>query len=422
MENSPVEYGPLKEAIGLSGGLDHYKLTMSQFQYEKEPDAEVTFTFKNRGEQRLADYVDAEDLQTRFNRLREISWSDDELEYFKTIRTSDGSQLITNEYIDFLQSNKLPEIQVQVDTNTSDLAITSTAEWPLVTFWETIVMSEVNEAYFEGYIRNNSIDIMELYEEGAKRLDEKITVLQANPDIKFVNFGTRRHFSLRWHRYVDERLKQECPENFLGTSNLATARELDLVPSGTFAHEMPMVYCGLADSRDENIRAAHGAFLNQWYERFPDYDVALTDTFTTEFFFEDFTKKQAENYQKLRQDSGDPIKFGEKALAYYEANGIDPKTKTIVFSDGLDIDEILRLHNIFKDRINIVFGWGTTLTNDLGIPALSIVMKATCVNGKETVKLSDEPGKHTGSEDKVDEYEKTFNVKDERHECTLTTV
>lgn len=405
----PMPYGPLQEEVGLSGGLDQYKLTMSQFQYEKLPDAEVTFTLKNRGKQRLADYVDPASLQRRFDFLRQRGWSQEELDYFRTIPTPSGENLVTDEYVDYLATDLLPDISVSIDNETNDLAIEATGPWPLVTFWETIVMSEVNEAYFENYVRTNNIDIFELYDEGARRLQEKIAILQANPDIKFVNFGTRRHFSLRWHRYVDEQLKQYCPENFMGTSNLATARELGLTPSGTFAHEMPMVYCGVADASDADIRAAHGIFLDEWQARYPDYDVALTDTYTTDFFFADFTEEQANKYRKLRQDSGDPIEFGEKAIAFYESLGIDPATRTIVFSDGLDIDAIIALHENFKGRINTVYGWGTTLTNDLGLPPLNIVMKATHVrlrDGREAdlVKLSDDQGKETGPKDLVEKY------------------
>lgn len=404
-----IPYGPLLEETGLSGGLDQYKLTMSQFQYEKRPDAEVTFTFKNRGSQRLAEYVNPTALQNRFDFLRNHGWSQDELAYFSSINTPNGERLITDEYIDYLAANPVPEVQVTLDLETNDLAIQATGEWALVTFWETIVMSEVNEIYFENYVRANNVDIFDLYDEGARRLDEKIAQLQGNPDIKFVDFGTRRRFSLRWHRYVDEQLKQRCPGNLIGTSNLATARELGLAPSGTFAHEMPMVYCGIADAEGKNVRDAHGNFLNEWHERYPDYDVALTDTYTTDFFFAELTDDQANKYRKLRQDSGDPIEFGEKAITYYESIGIDPTTKTIVFSDGLDIDTIVTLHDHFKGRINTVYGWGTTLTNDLGIPALNIVMKATRVtlpdgHAADLVKLSDTPGKHTGPTYKVEEY------------------
>jgi nicotinate phosphoribosyltransferase len=242
-------------------------------------------------------------------------------------------------------------------------------------------------------------------------LSEKIAILQQNPNIKFADFGTRRHFSLRWQKYVLERLIKECPENIVGTSNVALARSLDIRPIGTFAHETLMVYAGLADERGEDIRASHNKFLYDWFDFYgEDLSIALTDTFGSEFFLADFTPEQARKWRGMRHDSGDPYKFGEDVIKFYENLDIDPTVKTIVFSDGLDIDTIVELHKHFEGRVRLLFGWGTTLTNDLGLPALNIVMKATKVNGIETVKLSDNTGKHTGSEEQIRRYENVFRA------------
>jgi nicotinate phosphoribosyltransferase len=134
----------------------------------------------------------------------------------------------------------------------------------------------------------------------------------------------------------------------------------------------------------------------------------LTDTFGSDFFFADFGDERAAAWRALRHDSGDPVKFGEKVISFYEQHGIDPKTKTIVFSDGLDIETIVQLYEHFNDRVGVVFGWGTTLTNDLGLPALNIVMKATEVNGTSTVKLSDVQTKHTGNPNMIERYTNEF--------------
>ena len=167
----------------------------------------------------------------------------------------------------------------------------------------------------------------------------------------------------------------------------------------------------LVNARGENIRASHNQFLQDWYERYGEpLSIALTDTFTTKFFFSDFTKEQAEAWRGVRHDSGDPVVFGETLLAFYEQQGVDPATKTLIFSDGLDIGQIVSLHKHFAGRINVLFGWGTTLTNDLGIKPLNIVMKATHVRlameniEADTVKLSDNSGKHTGPQQLVEEY------------------
>lgn len=411
-----VEYGPLQEAGRLSGALDYYKPTMSQVLYEKEPDTEVTFTFKNRGEQRIADYVMMTDLQARFDDITSRGWQPEELDYLASLEDSVGARVFSDDFLGYLGQAELPPVKVSFDQEADDIAIETTGPAPMVTFWETVVMSEVNEAYFEGYVRAHDINLMDVYDEGDRRLSDKIAILKDHPDIKFADFGTRRHFSLRWQRHVLQRLKEECPENFVGTSNVGLADSLDERPIGTFAHEMPMIYAGLADARGQNIRDSHNKFLEDWYEQYgEDLSTALTDTFGTDFFFADFTPDQAEKWRGLRHDSGDPVEFGERVIRFYEDLGIEPTAKTIVFSDGLDIDEIVALHKHFHGRVNVVFGWGTTLTNDLGIEPLNVVMKATHVrtaDGLEadTVKLSDNPGKHTGPENKIEEYRYGFRA------------
>jgi nicotinate phosphoribosyltransferase len=151
--------------------------------------------------------------------------------------------------------------------------------------------------------------------------------------------------------------------------------------------------------------------LRDWERHYQgDLSIALTDTFGSDYFFSDFTPEQAHEWRGLRHDSGDPIDFGEKAIDFYLKHEIDPTEKTIVFSDGLDVDEIIRLSTHFAGRINLLFGWGTNLMNDLGIPANNFVMKATAVNDTPTVKLSDDAGKHTGPEDYVERYQEAAQV------------
>jgi nicotinate phosphoribosyltransferase len=390
------------EVHNLCAGLDFYKPTMSQLAFEKEPNAEVTFTFHNRGSQRLLEYVDPFALQEKFDLIREKGFSEEELDYLSALTNSDGEHVFSGQYINYLRDNELPPVHIGYDAEKDDMTIGTTGSWTMSTFWETVVMSEVNEAYFEGYLEKNGVDQDKLYDEGLRRLEDKIEILNANPNIKFADFGTRRHFSSKWHGFVLDTLAERCP-NYIGTSNVEFSAKLGTRPIGTFAHEMPMVYAALAESRGEDVRASHGKFLDDWKEVYgKDYLIALTDTFGTEFFFSDFTKEQAEEWNGLRQDSGDPYEFGERAIKFYENNGIDPKSKTIVFSDGLDIDAILSLQKAFEGRLKVLFGWGTTLTNDLGIKPLNIVMKAThakdTASGLEadTVKLSDDIGKHTG--------------------------
>ena len=205
------------------------------------------------------------------------------------------------------------------------------------------------------------------------------------------------------------RLRDEAPENLIGTSNVAWAHELGIAPIGSYAHEMDMVYAGLADRPGGDLRGSHAQMLDDWHALYGDnVSIALTDTFGSAFFFDALTTEQGEQWQGLRHDSGDPFAFGETAISWYEAHGIDPRQKTLLFSDGLDLPTIVELNDRFKGRAKLAFGVGTNLTNDLGVPPLNVVMKATSVNGVPTVKLSDDAGKHIGPAGKVAEYVDAF--------------
>lgn len=388
----------------LTGGLDYYKATMGQLEYNQHPDEEVTFTLKNRSEDLLSEYVTPEELQARLDTLRGGGWQPEELAYLASLQNQDGTAQFSEEYLDFLADNPLPPVTISLDER-GDIAASTTGPWPLVTFWETVIMSELNELYFANKLAAKGLSLEDVYREGDRRLDEKIAKLKERPDIKFADFGTRRRFSYQWHRHVIERVADELPENFVGTSNIFLAHEFGLKPIGTFAHELPMVYAALADSEGKNPLDGHNRVLQDWEELYKgDLSTALTDTFTSEFFFSDFTPEQAKRWKALRHDSGDPIEFGEKVIAFYESLNIDPLEKTIVFSDGLDVDTIIELADHFAGRINVTFGWGTTLTNDLGVKANNFVMKATRVNKTPTVKLGDGTGKETGPPEKTGLY------------------
>ena len=401
-----LEHGPYP--LQTSDGVDFYKYTMSQLAFEQEPAAVVRFELTHRGKGRLADYVSPTELQNRLNVIREATFSANELQFIGQLYNAD-EPLFTDEYITHLSHTTLPPVQVELNNTTGDISVTSNGPWATVTFWETIVMSELNELYFETYARAHTIDMQQLYDYGDARLSQKIARLQAEPGIHIADFGTRRHFSYRWQRHVVQRLAQELPQQFIGTSNVGLARDIGVQPIGTFAHEMPMVYAALADNAGNDIRASHGDMLDDWFNRYGKaLSIALTDTFGSDFFFTDFGAERAATWKGLRHDSGDAITFGERVITFYEQHGIDPKTKTIVFSDGLDITAIETLYHRFKNKIQVVFGWGTTLTNDLGLPALNIVMKATAANNNGTIKLSDVATKHTGDSQTIERYQREF--------------
>lgn len=397
----------------LSEKLDFYKLTMGQLALEKFPTTEVTFTMKNRAEDfPLAKYVTVENLQSRLDSIRERGFTDEEIVSFAALKALDGSVRFDAPYLDYLSTLTLPEVFVTLDDITGDLSVNTTGDWAAVSLWETVVMSEINEEYYIRKIESEGLSLADIKAEGDRRLDEKIALLRTRPDIKISDFGTRRRFSADWHEHVISRLVEELPDSIVGTSNPWFAHTLGITPIGTYAHEMPMVYAALEEADGGNPLDGHNHMMEDWYARYgKDLSIALTDTFTSEFFFMDFTNEEASNWRGLRHDSGDPIAFGERVIDFYKERNIDPTEKTIVFSDGLDIDAIIALADHFGGRINVMFGWGTSLMNDLGLRANNFVMKATKANGIFTVKLSDTIGKHTGPEVQVERY---INDKEQR--------
>jgi nicotinate phosphoribosyltransferase len=402
-----------RQTSNLSNGLDYYKPTMSQLAYEQEPTAQVVYTLHNRGQQRLMDYVNLDSLQEHLDSTAEHGWSMTELQYLGSLTLADRRPVFSESYLNYLNNSTLPIVAAYHDREIDDLYVETVGNWPIAMLWETIVMSEVSENYFENYLLAHNLNPIDVYNEGDKRLSAKIAVLQAHPNIKIADFGTRRRFSLKWHEHVLERLVGECPANLVGTSNVALAQKYGIKPIGTFAHEMPMVYAALAESRGLDVRQSHGQFLEDWFSRYSsDYSIALTDTFGTDFFFQDFTPDKAAVWQGVRQDSGNPRAFGEQLISFYETNQIDPKTKLVVFSDNLNFRKILELNGQFEGRIKDLYGIGTNLTNDLGITALNIVMKATEVEtdrgAVRTVKMSDDEGKHIGPDWLVNKYKNQY--------------
>ncbi len=393
----------------LTSRIDFYKPNMSQLAYEQHGDAQVTFTFKDRGNIPLAEYVNRDEIAERFDQIITEGFDASEVDYLRTIPNPNkkDEQLYSEKYLGYLAASKLPEVQVERRDNT--LNIHSTGEWPLVTYAETAVMGEVTEMYFYNYLKAKNIDVTEVWAEGDRRLSEKIAMLKAHPEIKLMEFGTRRHFSVAWHQHVLERLLTECPENILGTSNLFMADYYGIKPMGTSAHEMDMGYGGLAGDDDELLARMHGTMLDDWYARYgARLTTALTDTYGAKFFFDDLGEERAQKIMSYRQDSGDPFEFGQYALDRLKQLNVDPREKTFIFSDGLDIPTCIKLYERYGHQANVVFGVGTDLTNDLGLKALNIVMKLTAINGRPTVKLSDFETKATGPEDEIERYRRVF--------------
>jgi len=370
---------------------DLYKFTMWQAMLHRHPQtqAEYTFVCRNRPQQPLARL--AEEVNAQLDALCALRFSDEELAYLGALR------FIKSDFIDFLRLFQFQRRFITATAEGDELRIRASGPQVHVMFFEIFVLAIVNELHFR------SADEQQALEAGRARLRSRIQTLReferrparAHP-LEIFDFGVRRRFSSAWHREVLTTLRDEVPAFFTGTSNVLLAKELQLVPIGTMAHEYLQTYQALGVRLRDFQRAA----LEDWVQEYRgDLGIALTDTVGMDAFLADFDLYFAKLFDGLRHDSGDPVAWGEKALAHYRRLRIDPGTKRLVFSDALTITKVLEIHDRFADQAQLGFGIGTHLTNDVGLEPLNIVMKLTSANGQPVAKLSDSPGKTLSSDE-----------------------
>ncbi len=389
--------------------IDFYKFTMGQLVFKYFRTVPVRYALKNRTKGvRLAAKISESDLRREFDHVRTLRFGKSELHYLRG--TNEYSERMFGEaYLEFLSDLELPPYTLA--KNGDEYELTFAGDWSTAIYWETIALSIVNELYYRNLMANMHWRFeREILEARAKlSLWNKLDLLRQYPWVRFSDFGTRRRFSREWQDYVVRVLKEVMPQQFLGTSNVYLASKYDLLPMGTSAHELFMVAAGIDYGSDDAVRASHNKMLECWWREYGyGLSIALSDTYGSEFFFRDMSAEQAKNWKGLRQDSGDPIAFGERAITFYKSHGLDPTQKLIVFSDGLGAAQIVRIAKHFKSRIKTTFGWGTNLTNDYGFPLLSLVVKVVEANGHGVVKLSDNIAKATGTLGDIERFKKIF--------------
>ena len=383
---------------------DLYKFTMWQAMLHKHPEtqAEYTFVCRNDSAYPLSELVN--EVSAELDHLCSLSFQPDELSYLRSLR------YMKSDFVDFLRIFRFQRDFIDVKAEGSLLTIQARGPQVHVMGFEIYVLAIVNELYFRRF------DSAEVRAEGRRRLRSKIEQVRAFAQeparphpFEFFDFGVRRRFSGDWQREVVTTLQTELPQFFKGTSNVLLAKELGLVAIGTMAHEYLQTYQALG----VRLRNFQKAALEDWVQEYRgDLGVALTDVVGMDAFLADFDLYFAKLFDGLRHDSGDPIVWGEKALAHYAKLRIDARTKRLVFSDGLDIPTALNIYRHFADRVQLGFGIGTNLSNDVGIKPLNIVMKLTMANGQPVAKLSDTPGKTLCDDQTFLAYlRQVFNVK-----------
>ncbi|MDG2777355.1 nicotinate phosphoribosyltransferase [Vibrio parahaemolyticus] len=377
--------------------FDVYKVNMMSAVAALYPDAMVSYKFIVRSEEDLSELLP--EVKAEVLKLQDVRFTEDEIAYMKRV-----APYLKPEFVEALRHFRFnPQSDVSFHNKTmsdgsSQLRITINGLWKETILYETIIMSIVSEVRS----RQRWSDIP--FEQFQTVLEDKVRYLKAElerrniTNFKFADMSTRRRFSFQAQRTMLEYLSKELPQCLTGTSNYHLARELDLTPIGTVAHEWFMGHQALVNVRDSQKIA-----LQRWQKMFNGaLGIALTDTIGIDAFLKDFDEELSYAYVGVRHDSGCPFTWGEKMIAHYESLGIDPMTKTLVFTDGLNFEQALDICEHFQGRVQVSFGIGTSLANDMGnyvndqgeaYQPLSIVIKMVTCNGSPVAKISDEPEK-----------------------------
>ena len=360
---------------------DLYKFNMDQVIFHKHTNLSGEYDFLCRNEGVVFTPEMLEEINAQIDHLCSLRFSRQELDYLRSIR------FIKNDYVEFLRLWR--PIREYVTTGLNEKGeLSIVVRGPLFSAmqFEIYLLEIVNEVYFR--LR---YDYAALRASAEEKLNQKIRDFRAGKyTFQFAEFGSRRRLSREWEDEVVRRFSAET-DNCVGTSNVYLAMKYGLKPIGTYAHEFVQMYQGI-----DSIPLAYTNHyaMEDWYDEYRgDNGTALTDTVTTDLFLLDFNRAMVNNYTGVRHDSGDPFEWGEKIIAHYRKYGVDPRTKLLLFSDGLDFDRAQKLYDYFRDRVKVSFGIGTFCSNDTCEEALNIVIKLQTVNGRPVAKVSDTPGK-----------------------------
>ena len=361
---------------------DLYKFTMMQVVLHHFPAAQVEYRYRCRTPGvNLRPYLN--EIREEIGALCRLQFTGDELAYLGSLR------FIKSDFIDFLGLFHLPGKCIEVTEGQKDgeIDITVRGPWLHTILFEIPVLAIVNEVYFRNVCKKPG------WAEGRERLQRKMALVLDAPDLqefRVAEYGTRRRFSHAWHEEVILTMKAQMGEHFAGTSNVWFAMKHGVLPLGTMAHE----YLQACQALGPRLRDSQVFALETWAKEYRgDLGIALSDVYGIEAFLRDFDMYFCKLFDGARHDSGDPFEWGERMIAHYDSNRVDPRTKTLIFSDALTFPRAIELTRRFAGRCKTAFGIGTNLTNDLGHEPLQIVMKMVRCNGQPVAKVSDAPEK-----------------------------
>ena len=395
---------------------DFYKLLMCQSIFRNKPNTQVTFSVINRSKNiTLAELIDEGELREQLDHIRSLGVSRGESTFLRGNTFYGKRQMFRSDFMEWFENLTLPPYHLE--KRDGQFELTFEGKWHEVMLWEVPALSVLMELRSRAALKHlDRFELQILYARAMTKLWEKINVLQKLSDLRIADFGTRRRHSFLWQDWCVQAMQEGLKKKFVGTSNCLIAMRREVEAIGTNAHEMPMIYSALAKD-DAALRRAPYDVLEDWQEEHEgNLRIILPDTYGTKNFLKNAPPWLAA-WTGIRIDSGDPVDSAETAIEWWQSCGEDPRKKLIIFSDGLDVKEIVDLYTRFSHRALVSFGWGTLLTNDFrdlsdgkNLSPFSLVCKVTTADGRATVKLSDNSEKVMGPELEVERYRKVFNI------------
>ncbi len=395
---------------------DFYKLLMLQMIRQLHPEVHATFSLINRSHTvRLAEVIDEAELREQLDHARSLRFTKKELIWLSGNSFYGKQRMFSPDFIEWLGRFQLPDYELRTVDGQFELHFEG--PWAETTMWEIPALAIVNELRSRAALKGKGrFELDVLYARAKAKLWDKVERLRGLPDLVLSDFGTRRRHGFLWQRWCVEALKEGLGSRFIGSSNVLLAMDNDLEAIGTNAHELPMVMAALAPD-DAGVAAAPYRVLEEWQALYDgNLLIALPDAFGTSAFLAHAPDWLAD-WTGFRPDSMPPIEGGEQIIAWWQAHGRDPKTKLLIFSDGMDVDSIEAVYRHFHGRVRMSFGWGTNLTNDFrgcdpageaGLEPISLVAKVISADGRPAVKLSDNPAKATGEPAEIERYLRIF--------------
>ncbi|MEL6317187.1 MAG: nicotinate phosphoribosyltransferase [Pseudomonadota bacterium] len=395
---------------------DFYKFLMVQMILRRHADVRARFSLINRTENvPLARLIDEGELREQLDHVRTLSLTRGEATWLRGNSFYNERWMFGPEFMTWLEEFRFPDYELRRVGDQYELAFEG--RWVEAMMWEIPALAIITELRSRAMLKDmGKFALQVLYARAMTRLWEKIERLRALEGLAVADFGARRRHSYLWQDWCVQAMREGLGSGFLGTSNCLIAMRREMEAIGTNAHELPMIYAALAED-DEALRAAPYRVADDWRRTYSEnLRIFLPDTFGTAGYLERAPDWLA-GWTGARVDSGDPFTVGEQLIEWWRSRGEDPTRKRLIFSDGLDVGEIERIHRHYRGRVRVGFGWGTLLTNDfrtLGddhrLAPFSLVCKVVSADGRPTVKLSDNPTKSTGSPDEIARYRRVFGA------------